>query len=56
MEEVFNNIKSENETLAKKIPTLKYKQIFNSKELEAYSFNRKFPHKVYTNYKLLYVY
>jgi len=46
MEEIFNKIKADNEMLAKKIPSLKNKQIFNSRELEVYSFNKKYPHTV----------
>ena len=53
MEEVFNKIKIDNENLVKKIPLLKNKQISISKDLEAYSFNRKFPHKVYKYYTLI---
>ena len=46
MEDLFQSIKKENEDLAKKIPLLRNKQIFNSKELESYSFNKKYPNKV----------
>ena len=46
MEDVFSQLKSENELLSKKIPALKNKQLMNSKELEAYSFNKKHPNQV----------
>jgi len=46
MEEIFNKIKADNQMLAKKIPTLKNKKILNSRELAAYSFNKKYPQTV----------
>ena len=49
MEDLFNKIKYENENLIKKIPLLKNKQIVNSKELERYSSNKKYPKTVDIN-------
>ena len=46
MELEFNRLKKENESLLKKIPLLKNKKLVNTKEVESYIHNKKYPFKV----------